>query len=533
MIKGTVRPLRPSAQKKLDFRASIHNRFDVEVIDAATGEIKQRARGYNIICSTLWQRLFAYNAQNHWTPQGYFNYVLYGGGSGTPAAADTELFDLIGYKSASQNRTMTRNVGSGVIYRQAVVTLEAEDAVGETLTEVGIGYDQTHIVTHAMLEDMNGNPISIDKTDTDVIKIYATIYVHFPAGGWHSSSVTVAEVSSIDEYSLFGILTGYANNPTYVSFVRFGAGTRTGTATGYSRVTSRTDIDVIGGNQIECKNRIAAAELNLPIRSILVGFSPYAGGATRDSDFFWLTPGPWASYSDVDGEPVGTGDGASVGFATAFPVSDGYAVYVNGVEAENVTFRPGPADAAHMENWFNACYRNADGTANYYTSNYSISTRSGITYLACFDTAVGYVSAALENPFSAIGIAKIRGLGLHSLASANTVARIEVSNDMLTWESAGTFELSRSSSSPAELTIPQALRTRKYWRFINVGPYVADFHLQFVADVADTAHNIVFSSPPAAGAVITADYEPDCIPKDINHVFDIDLVITVGEYQEV
>ena len=32
--------------------------------------------------------------------------------------------------------------------------------------------------------------------------------------------------------------------------------------------------------------------------------------------------------------------------------------------------------------------------------------------------------------------------------------------------------------------------------------------------------------------VITCDYVPDAIAKDENHVFDISLVLTLGEYQE-
>ena len=530
MTRGKVRSMCRST-KSLELQASIHNRFDVEVIDAATGEIRQRARGYNVICNALWERLFTEDASHRWKPQPYFSFVLYGDGSGTPAASDTELFELLGYKPIT-DRTLSRNVASGVVYRQAVVTLQAEDAVDETLTEVGIGYDQTHVVTHAMLEDMNGNPISIDKTDTDVIKIYATIYVHFPAGGWHNGSVTVAEIAATG-YSIFDVLTGYAGNPNSVSFYRFGAGTKTGYGSGgYTGAGSRSDIEVSGGSQIICRDRFAAAELNLPIRSIRAGFSLNGSSSTTNIDCFWLTPGPWASFSDVDSEPVGTGDGASVGFATAFPVSDGYEVYVNGVEAENVTFRPGPA--AHMENWLNACYRTVDGTPDYYTSSYDIRDTGSFTGLYCSSTAVGYVSAALENPFFALGVAKIRGVGGYaSGTSGTTVARIEVSNDMLTWESAGTLELVRTSGGPAELAIPQALRTRKYWRFVNVGPVVANFYLQFVADVPDTAHNIVFSTPPVAGAVITADYLPDCIPKDVNHVFDLMLVLTIYGYQEV
>lgn len=532
MTRGTIRPMAAGAKKTLEMRAAIHNRFDVEVIDAFTGEIRQRARGFNIICETLWDRLFHINSQEKWTPQDYFNYVLYGSGSGTPATSDTELFELVGSKSTSNLLTMNSSVATGVIYRQAIVTLQAEDAVDETLTEVGIGYDQTHIVTHALLEDMNGNPISIEKTDTDVIKIYATVYVHFPAGGWYGGSVTVAE--NQDENGFFGILTG-KHGTSAVQFARLGAGTRTGTGNGgYTSGASRSDVVVTDGSHLlTWTNRLAAAELNLPIRSIPVA-SSYSSGSMIERLCFWLTPGAWAHVPDVESEPVGTGNGSSVGFATVFPVKEGIAVYVDGVEAENVTFRPGPADAAHMEYWLNACYRTDDGTPAYYTNSYTVgNTSSGnFTGIRRDDAAPGFVSAALENPFSAVGIGKIRGVGLTVGSSSRTVGRIDVSNDMLTWESAGTFELG-TASAPGELTIPQAMRTKKYWRFANAGQYTNHILFQFVADVADTANNIVFSSPPAAGAVITADYSPDCIPKDENHVFDVTLQLVLNLYAEV
>ena len=86
MIRGTKRPrvkaveiIEPKAQKiDAKLNASIHNRFDIEVVDVKTGEIKQRAQAENVICNALWTRLF--------TPGAYFNYIHYGTGSGTPAA---------------------------------------------------------------------------------------------------------------------------------------------------------------------------------------------------------------------------------------------------------------------------------------------------------------------------------------------------------------------------------------------------------------------------------------------------------------
>ena len=44
--------------------------------------------------------------------------------------------------------------------------------------------------------------------------------------------------------------------------------------------------------------------------------------------------------------------------------------------------------------------------------------------------------------------------------------------------------------------------------------------------------NIHFDTPPAAGAVITADYTTKTIAKDENHVFDLTVTIQLGEYTE-
>ena len=98
MIRGKKRPVvealdiadSPLVQKiNSTLNASIHNRFDIEVIDAATGNVRQRAQAENIICDALWTRLF--------TPTTYFNYIHYGTGSGTPSATDASLFTFLGY----------------------------------------------------------------------------------------------------------------------------------------------------------------------------------------------------------------------------------------------------------------------------------------------------------------------------------------------------------------------------------------------------------------------------------------------------
>lgn len=94
MIRGIKRPM--PVQKmdstrvtnvNIPITASIHNRFDIEVVDATTGKIRQQAMAENVICNQLWTRLF--------TPDKYFAYMHFGTGSGTPDIMDTNLFTFL------------------------------------------------------------------------------------------------------------------------------------------------------------------------------------------------------------------------------------------------------------------------------------------------------------------------------------------------------------------------------------------------------------------------------------------------------
>ena len=91
-IRGQTRPLpveagiTPEVQHLgAKLNASIHNRFDIEVVDSKTGEIKKKAQAENVILNRLW-RVYSGN----WN-----SYIQYGSGAGTPAATDTSLFTFI------------------------------------------------------------------------------------------------------------------------------------------------------------------------------------------------------------------------------------------------------------------------------------------------------------------------------------------------------------------------------------------------------------------------------------------------------
>ena len=527
MIRGTKRPV--VKKQTIDLRASIHNRFDLEVIDAATGELKRKACAFNVICDAFWDKLFYVN-NGTWTPQSAFNYILYGKGSGTPATTDTTLFSKIGALSVTAYGAVTCTVDNrtGVARRQAVGTINAEDAVGEIITELGIGYDATHCVTHAMLQDMEGNPISIEKTNTDVIKIYATIFVHWPDGGWYSGAVNVK--SSGNGGSLVSVLAGGGATPETGGFLRFA---RIARITGTSQATGKTDTSTVEVNKtnktITVSGRVNAASLNLPIRALALE------AATSNWNYdaaLWIVLGSWFTAPAISAESVGTGDGSTTGFATAFPVKTGGTVYVDGVAASGVTVRSGPAAATNLEQWFNQLNAaGADALTESGTPIYATTSNIPTGELYPAYLAVNATTPAFENPFSSMGLGKVQAKlnnGGGSYITGTLVA--QASDDCQTWTDVCT--VSGNSSSFDESAVPAAYRQKKYWRFKNTADMSRYWYIHAVGAAADEAHNIVFDTPPAAGAVITADYVPDCIAKDSNHVLDLSATLTLGEYQE-
>ncbi|MCL5982919.1 MAG: hypothetical protein M1571_10500, partial [Firmicutes bacterium] len=160
---------------KIQADVKLHNRFDLEVRDVITGKLKQKAQALNIVLNQMWTRLCA--------GSGYFGAIQFGSGSGTLTPARTSLFSHLGARWAA-DVTIIRALPTSSWRRRIV--LNPEEFVGAVLSEVGIASSSgiNDLVTHAMLEDSEGNPITITKTDVDVVTIFATVFVTFstPSG---------------------------------------------------------------------------------------------------------------------------------------------------------------------------------------------------------------------------------------------------------------------------------------------------------------------------------------------------------------
>jgi len=176
-------------------KVNIHNRFDVYVNGKWVGYAE------NIILDQMWTRLCAGNS--------YFSNIHFGTGSGTPIANRTSLFTHLGTKTAETEETIKALPVSS--WKRKIV-LNPEEYVGQTITEVGIAYGSSasNLVTHAMLKDSEGNAISITKSDTDVVTIFATVFITF--------------VNTIPELKLIGM----PSNNQLINYLT-GSGSPTGT----------------------------------------------------------------------------------------------------------------------------------------------------------------------------------------------------------------------------------------------------------------------------------------------------------------
>ena len=520
MIRGKKHTIKKRPVVNFDINTSIHNRFDIEVIDAKTGKVKQTARAFNIVCNYLWTCVLARSA--------YFNYIMYGSGTGTPSVEDKNLFEQIGYGSAGDS-TYGVDYNEGVFWCRRKIQLSETTAVGKTITEVGIAssYSADYLCTHAMLEDMNGNAISIEKTDTDVINIYATVYVHFDGKGYDGGSIKLNFWKR--EYSLLSLFAGASlsytpghmvfTNKTYF-YDLYTSSLSTGSfglVPGEYEYSSmgKTASSISYSSDIEAKtltitaSRLGANDKNLGgIRRIVLAHCYYRSGIydeVRIAPSMIITPGgSWFPYSDIVGEAIGTGDGATTDFSLSFPFAHDAKIYIDGVLAEDVVVDYGI---------------NVSGTIDNDVSWLDMATISEDNLIPLYATSSGYMPSQgwmFYNPMHEIGI--------KSIYLANT--ELQVSNNLSSWVTvldktgvSGTFE------------IPEEFRKYKYWKFVYK-PYTNSISSRAynITPVNSTGKVVHFTTPPAEGAVITADYHSDCIAKDANHVFDISLTFHFGDY---
>jgi len=314
----------------LEQTLKIHNKFDIRVLDAKSGEIKHEQTAYNIVLDKMYERLL------NWMP--FFQGIAFGTGSGVPATSDTTLFQYLGWKQMGQTDcgTIEEIRDLPLVSRKRRITLHADEYVGQTITEIGVAYSSSTstggdgnttyggIVTHAMLSQ------PILKTELDVIQIDATVYLNF--GSYLMSAygdrVYWGPNGDLIDYFMGGTF------PTcrfYASKGRIFDNIVNGSSLGATATVSRTEWikDALNKKLTTPVRRFDISDANGAIRGI--GF----GSAENKGIFGSVFPIPdvFEGYS-IEGDSLGIGDGVQTGFN--FTWNDvkrtGIEIFVNGAK---------------------------------------------------------------------------------------------------------------------------------------------------------------------------------------------------------
>lgn len=496
----------------------IHNRFDLEVRDGRTGKIRQRAYAENIILASLWTRLIRANSTN------YFAYIHFGTGTGTLAASRTSLFAHLGTKAAGNAVFSNRITDGYVSYRKSIQLLENE-YIGQFLSEVGIAYSSSpsELVTHALLRDMNGNPTVIEKTSTDIITIYATIYLRMPLAGWESGglkayfqAVGKPTDSLIDAlgYSLLGENVDHQYDRMF-----FTAGIPpciTGANNGNNPYYSRTYVSIAPTITYDVANKKMTFYARCPAASGNnvddINSVNLFGGAVYNYSYKYLmlfadltNPDVYAG-TPIIGEALGVGDGIKKDFRTAFPRVNSAVVKVDGAVASGVTIdaiKPATTDITSFMRVLDF-----DPIQDY-------AGRTGGTFPGAIGASEKDRGCIFENPLYAT-------FGIEGLYFRGGV--LYCSDDLENWTNVGLVEQQYSANYAA---INASFRNKRYWKYKSQN-YASEMY-QFTT-LNPTPENVHFATPPAAGEVVTIDYTTPGAGKDANHVFDFSFVLQLGEY---
>ena len=157
----------------IDANIKFKNNYRLQHIDTITGEILHDLEFHNVVLDQI------INTVTWRNPYSGFGIAI-GNGSGIPTASDTQLFHEI--KKFNEGNGVTGKCSKkndNTLLFSVSVTIPANASEVYDISEVGVCFLQDDLVTHALILDSEGNPITIKKKDTDKIILNCELYVTF------------------------------------------------------------------------------------------------------------------------------------------------------------------------------------------------------------------------------------------------------------------------------------------------------------------------------------------------------------------
>ena len=165
----------------------LHNKFDFTLIDAKTKKVKGTYTSYNVVLNSFIDRIKGNAAYSYqYSTDLMIESVAVGTGTGDLSTSRTNLFT---YKDQTGVAVQSIELLDQGINKVVYAGTFSETAAIGNLTEVGLcsqgapGSWNWMLYTHSLITDSEGNPITIEKTDADILNVQATVYSKISVSG--------------------------------------------------------------------------------------------------------------------------------------------------------------------------------------------------------------------------------------------------------------------------------------------------------------------------------------------------------------
>lgn len=505
----------------------------------------------------------------------YASYIYFGDGSTPPTSADTNMTHKLWEVNASVAAyTLEDSLLRGSVVLEGIVPATAS-YVG-SIREVGVYSNQLGLATHALIVDAEDNPITIEKDDLLELKVRYTIYWTAPGATGNMLITALPAFPFLAEGVFPGISGAYSH--THKLYVLTTKGTFNRTVNGHK---------IFFGNEVHARNVYGSRSWDSSHRTLTFQNVRIPADAFNTMYFEHLALGlgiaaqiefPNSALMEpqtLEGMNVGQGDGQTASFSPplSFWVEDSEKIYVDDVlQVAGVDY------TCDFYNNFNNYYALLPTSSAVIVGGHVVGTDapSKFSHLRWEkSTGTGSYGDGIKEPEEAystrmcpynqlkwarptthvVGLTATEPLIFELLLNEdpakdfamdqlvleeryfyNWTARLSCSDDGETWEVLGeqAFTDRGSSQTPrGRNTFTFTSRVKRFWKIEYVSGSMPtnssyeNINTSLYVYGRRTGQNIIFTNPPAAGAVIKMDAQIDRPFKNNMHVFDFNPVLTV------
>lgn len=525
-----------------------NNNYHVELIDASTGKIKQQGDFHNLTTNTLGWPLVGVQPdtgkQGANGDFGLLHTISVGNGTATPKPSDANLTSPLWEASATLGafKWLDEHTAS----QTASVTFPANSSYVGTVTEVGTwscyctnsGRYKQSVVTKSLLTDSEGQQITFEKTDTDILTVTVTFELSIVSANdsfeiFKHPYYSYHKLRQGSQYGSVGFDTyGYVNLCRFYYTLDNYDGTSQGTT--IEQPIASTPVGLVTSSS-------RAGYVEYPVARLstsTVTSERYYKGIAIPGIGFWRLPNEdiFPAYT-IKNISVGVGDGTTASFTNplCYFKKGTDKVYKNGVQLTRdvdytinnagnskclpeiseltlpVTIRSDATSTTTLNDWVPLVLptlQRVPGNGVRFLSN------SNPLYIE-YDEEVTFNCLACRGTWYAPS-----GTNGYNNVSSSVIFYLDYSIDGLTYEEVG------QATNSTSFNIDFETKTAKYWRVRTSS--TSTVGMRFTYDVPEAYMTlnlkdpyIVFTNAPAAGDVLTMDVDMDIIMKNSNFVVDV------------